>query len=267
MSSPHTNPLSQAERTRKTATTKSTTSRTRLANAQSSRNLAYTQLQALRKQHRGLQWQAKHSKQWHSLLCRRLESDLVATQLASEVRDAYELSSIRAKELKQARSEEAEIRLHHDAWLLAQGKLQLQRLSPEDGGSTGPLQGWREKVEEAFTDYASITPTNFPAPPPLRAGGTHALSCPDREPSRALHAQVCTNPRKHGHASASADGNRKGRPIEACECAVRAAFRGEVSLRSERMRWSPERFPKEVRREARYVFDVLEGMYEVARQG
>ncbi|KAK0934803.1 hypothetical protein LTR29_013589 [Friedmanniomyces endolithicus] len=267
MSSPNTTPLSQAARTRQIATTNSTTSRAALANAQSRKSLAYTQLQALKTQHRGLQWQPKHSKQWHTLLCRRLEADVIATQLAGEVREASELVSIREKEVKQARSEEAEIRLENDAWLFAQGKLQLQRLDPEGSGAAGPLSVWREKVEEAFADYPSITPTNFPAPPPLRLGGTHALSCADREVSRPIHSQMCTNPRKHARTPASEGRKREDRPIEACECAVRAAFRGEVNLRSERLRWSPERFPKEVRREARYVFEVVEGMYEMARQG
>ncbi|KAK0842934.1 hypothetical protein LTR91_021833 [Friedmanniomyces endolithicus] len=267
MSTPNTTPLSQAERTRKAASTNSTTSRTALAYAQTRKTLAYTQLQALRKQHRGLQWQPKHGKQWHSLLCRRLEADVVAAQLAGDVREAFELVAIREKEVKQVRSDEAEIRRDHDACLFAQGKLQLQHGGPATTGSTGPLQEWRDRVEEAFTDYPSITPTNFPAPPPLRLGGSHTLSCPDREPSRPTHAQVCTNPRKHACASSSRDGKGKERPIEACECAVRAAFRGEISLRSERLRWSPERFPKEVRREARYVFEIVEGMCEVARQG
>ncbi|KAK0249078.1 hypothetical protein B0A54_15779 [Friedmanniomyces endolithicus] len=265
MSTPHTIPLSQAERTRKTATTNSTTSRTALANAHSRKLLAYTQLQALREQHRGLQWQPKHSKQWHTLLCRRLEADVIATQLAGEVRKASELVAIREKEVKQARSEEAEIRLEDDACLFAQGK--LRHADPEAGGCSGPLQEWRNTVEEAFTDYPSITSTNFPAPPPLRAGGTHALNCPDRDASQPTHAQVCTNPRKHGHASASEGRKRDDRPIEACECAVRAAFRGEVNLRVERLRWSPERFPVEVRVQVRYVFEVVEGMFELARQG
>ncbi|KAK1057464.1 hypothetical protein LTR74_014142 [Friedmanniomyces endolithicus] len=266
MSSPNTTPLSQAERTRQIATTNSTTSRAAFANAQSRKSLAYTQLQALKTQHRGLQWQAKHSKQWHSLLCRRLEADSVAAQLAGEVREAVELVVIREKEVKQARSEEAEIRLEHDACLFAQGK--LRHANPEAGGCSGPLQEWREKVEEAFTNYPSITPTNFPAPPPLRLGGTHALRCADREVSRPIHSQMCTNPRKHARTPASEGRKREDRPIEACECAVRAAFRGEIiSLRSERLRWSPERFPKEVRREARYVFEIVEGMYEMARQG
>ncbi|KAK1066290.1 hypothetical protein LTR12_007018 [Friedmanniomyces endolithicus] len=258
MSTPNnTNPLSQAERTRKTATTNSTTSRAALANAQSRKSLASTQLQALRKQHRGLQWQPKHSKQWHTLLCRRLEADGFAAQLAGEVRDASEVVLIREKEVKQARAEEAEIRLEHDAWLLAQGK--LRHADPGAGGCSGPLQEWRDSVEEAFTDYPSITSTNFPAPPPLRAGGTHTLSCPDREPSRLTHAQVCTNTRKHACKSASEGRRREGRPIEACECVVRAAFRGGVNLRVERLRWSPERFPVEVREEARYVCGILEG--------
>ncbi|KAK0847703.1 hypothetical protein LTS02_014333 [Friedmanniomyces endolithicus] len=266
MSTPYTTPLSQAARTRQTATANSATSRTALANAHCRRLLAYTQLQALRKQHRGLQWQPKHGKQWHTLLCRRLKADVVAAQLAGEVREASELVSIREKEVKQARSEDAEIRLENDACLFAQGKLRPG--NPENSGSTGPLSVWREKVAKAFTDYPSMTThADFPAPPPLRLGGTHSLDCPDREPSRATHAQVCTNPRKHGHASASEGRKREGRPIDACECAVRAAFRGEVSLRSERLRWSPERFPKEVRGEARYVFKVVEGMYEMARQG
>ncbi|KAK0269734.1 hypothetical protein LTR35_014626 [Friedmanniomyces endolithicus] len=269
MSSPNTTPLSQAERTRQIATTNSTTSRAAFANAQSRKSLAYTQLQALKTQHRGLQWQPKHSKQWHTLLCRRLEADVIATQLAGEVGEASELVSIHEKEVKEARAEEAEVRLDHDAWLFAQGKLQLQYSDSETSGSTGPLAVWREKVAKAFTDYHSITPTNFPAPPPLRLGGTHALSCADREVSRPIHSQMCTNPRKHARTPASNEGRkREDRPIEACECAVRAAFRGEIiSLRSERLRWSPERFPKEVRREARYVFEIVEGMYEMARQG
>ncbi|KAK0345866.1 hypothetical protein LTR94_009113 [Friedmanniomyces endolithicus] len=93
--------------------------------------------------------------------------------LAGDVREAFELVAIREKEVKQVRSDEAEIRRDHDACLFAQGKLQLQHGGPATTGSTGPLQEWRDRVEEAFTDYPSITPTNFPAPPPLRLGGVH----------------------------------------------------------------------------------------------
>ncbi|TKA65156.1 hypothetical protein B0A55_10979 [Friedmanniomyces simplex] len=268
MSSPYAAPLSRAESHRAIATNQSAASRNALADAQNRKNAVDSQLQTLRKQHGGLEYHPRYSRQWHNLLCRRLEADMFASQLASEVQAASELLVIREKEFKQALSDEAEMRVCHDACLFGQGK--LKSIESENGGASGsPWQEWRGRVDIAFADYAGMSTSDFPAPPPLRPEGTHTLTCPDRTPARATHAHVCTNPRRHPSTSASrVKQGRRERPIVACECAVRAAFRGggDVNLRTERLRWAPEKFPVELRGKATYVCGIVQGMYEAARQ-
>ncbi|TKA71755.1 hypothetical protein B0A55_08581 [Friedmanniomyces simplex] len=268
MSSLYAAPLSRAESHRSAATNQSAASRIALADAQNRKNAAHSQLKILRQQHGGLEYHPRYSRQWHSLLCRRLEADTFASQLAGAVQAASELFLIREKELKQALSDEAEMRVCHDACLFGQGK--LKSIESENGGASGsPWQEWRGRVNIAFADYAGMSTADFPTPPPLRPEATHTLTCPDRAPTRATHAHVYTKPRKHPSTSASrCKQQRRERPIAACECAVRAAFRGggEINLRTERLRWASEKFPVELRGQARYVCGIVQRMYEAARQ-
>ncbi|KAK4956764.1 hypothetical protein LTR10_006292 [Elasticomyces elasticus] len=258
-STPYTPLLSQAESTTTAALLNSSTYRAMLTDRQTRKSHAYAHLQALRHKSKAFEFRIS-PKHFHTLLCRHLETSILTTTLTAEVREAAELLVVREKELRQARSEENEIRISHDTCLVKKGK--LRSIPPPASNSDSPLQIWRREVEQAFTSYTHMA--SFPSPPPLREGATHTVSCADRPQHRLTH--VCSN-RCKGHPTVDARELRRQRPIEACECAVRAAFQGcDVNLRVERLRWSPERFNVRFQRRAKYVFGIVEEMYQAVRK-
>ena len=94
------------------------------------------------------------------------------------------------------------------------------------------IKAWRTAVDAAFADYASMSV--FTKPPAL--GFCEKASC--------------------------SQGERK---LEACECQIEQAFRkAKVVLKTERLRWHPDRFSKhpEMVAKAEAVFKVANRMYE-----
>ncbi|TKA28464.1 hypothetical protein B0A50_03931 [Salinomyces thailandicus] len=146
------------------------------------------------------------------------------------------------QELKMAQAENAAVQHDSDRYLASEDLLPLRCHQREL--ISGPYAAWLARCDQAFTNYSQITNKHQIAPPPLPEGQNHTLSCKDTPRSR---------------------------PIEACECAVRSAFRSDrtINLRAERLRWSPENFTdcdEAVRGElvstAAYVFKVVDAMYQ-----
>ncbi|KAK5740627.1 hypothetical protein LTR17_004432 [Elasticomyces elasticus] len=256
---PYTPLLSQASSTTTAALLNSSTHRAMLTDRQTRQSQAYAQLEALRHKSKAFEFRI-NPKHFHTLLCRHLEISVLTDTLTADVREAAELLVVREKELRQARSEEGEIRVSYDTCLVEKGK--LISIQPPPLNSDSPLQLWRREVDQEFSSYTHMTV--FPSPPPLRAGATHSLSCADRPQNRLTH--VCSNRRKN-HPTVDARDLKRQRPIEACECAVRAAFQGsDVNLRVERLRWEPSRFNVRFQGRARYVFGIVEEMYQDVRK-
>ncbi|KAK5107205.1 hypothetical protein LTR62_001651 [Meristemomyces frigidus] len=178
-------------------------------------------------------------------LCTK-NADLALKQLKQAAVNAGDVLAAREKEYRQAFTEEKEARRDLDQYLLSQGSLRhYEPVCSNDGERKSPIQGWRDNVNAAFAVYSTMT--TFPSPPPLAEGKGHTIGCPSRPQYR--HELNDT------------------RPIEACECAVRAAFRvAGVNLRTERLRWEPESFPEEFRVQAGWVRRVVEGIFEGALQ-
>ncbi|KAK3069822.1 hypothetical protein LTR53_011548, partial [Teratosphaeriaceae sp. CCFEE 6253] len=235
--------LCLAQNSRVTAARNLTAARNASVAARNALYACLRQVAALRKAHMDPEHQRMFAKQWHANLCQRLEVHLRATHLTREVSVSAELLVIREKELKQARADGIETKMSIDACWLAQGM--LKHVEPERTNATGPVAVWREMVRIAFGDYKTMS--EFPAPPPLAPGKEHSLSCPDRSPTRGTH--VCAHKRR-GHGPESSRHQRLARPVEACECAIRAALRGDINLRVERLRWMPENFPVEMKAKA-----------------
>jgi hypothetical protein len=147
-----------------------------------------------------------------------------------------ELQKLQA-DLKRAKFKEDEARLEIDLYLFSEGK--LPDIKPEL--TSGPLGKWRTEIDKAL-DSAEF-PSEFPEPPPLPEGQTHALSCPDQRREK------------------------KERPIKACPCAVEYAFMETGNLRVERLRWLPTKFPLEWSGKVQYIFDVLDNLYKKVPQG
>lgn len=162
-------------------------------------------------------------------------------------RDAKITFDIRTKELKNAKEELAQSWRDCDAYSVLMGE--LKHFEEKSEGAIGQ---WRAKVNAAFEDYSKITA--FPAPPALAPGAPHSHGCPNR-----VQPRVKFDPTK---------------PIDACYCSIARIFapsafnnRGPIfNLRTERWRWDPELFPEQFRPEAKYVFDIMNRMYDAGCQ-
>ncbi|KAK3111207.1 hypothetical protein LTR53_013770 [Teratosphaeriaceae sp. CCFEE 6253] len=231
--------LCLAQNSRVTAARNLTAARNASVAARNALYACLRQVAALRKAYMDPKYQHMFAKQWHANLCRRLEAHLRATHLTREVSVSAELLVIREKELKQAHADQIETKMSIDACWLAQGK--LKRVQSERTNAAGPVAVWRETVRIAFGDYKTM----------------------NRSPTRGTH--VCAH-RRRGHGPESSRHQRLARPIEACECAIRAALRGDINLRVERLRWMHENFPVEMKAKAGYVHGIVQGMYDAVSQ-
>ncbi|KAK3679324.1 hypothetical protein LTR78_000885 [Recurvomyces mirabilis] len=167
-------------------------------------------------------------------LCRK-DANLSVEQLMKAAYIAKDILHAREKQYKLACATEAEARQDLDNYRLSQGRLRHFEPNTTASDTKGPIQLWRAQVNAAFDDYDNMN--SFPAPPPHPEGTKHSLSCRSR-------------PRWRQKTS-------DDRLIQACDCAVRAAFLGgtrskeeTISLKTERLRWDPDLFPGALRAQA-----------------